>query len=104
MNSERQNEPRSQVEADYCSQIPGQPMCYAPLLCNSVLRLTWPLPGDFFIPSYQCPHRFERVGIQGDGGKWACDLDRVAKQDKYDIYSFGPPLLSHLPAFVVILM
>jgi len=44
---------------------------------------------DFFIPSYQCPHRFERVGILGDGGKWVCGLDRVAKQDKCVIYSFG---------------
>lgn len=72
----------------------GQPMCVVPLPCGSVL-LTWPLPGDFFIPSYQCPHRFERVGILGDGGKWVCGLDRVAKQDKCVIYSFGLPLLFH---------
>jgi Methyltransferase domain len=25
----------------------------------------------------------------GDGGKWVCGLDRVAKQDKCVIYSFG---------------
>ena len=25
----------------------------------------------------------------GDGGKWVCGLDRIAKQDKCVIYSFG---------------
>jgi len=44
---------------------------------------------DFFIPSFQCPHRLERVGVMGDGGKWVCGLDRIAKQDKCVIYSFG---------------
>ena len=53
-----------------------------------------PFPGDFFIPAFQCPHRVERVGTLGDGGKWVCGLDRVAKQDKCVIYSFGPPLPS----------
>jgi hypothetical protein len=46
--------------------------------------------GDFFIPAFQCPHRVQRVGTLGDGGKWVCGLDRVAKQDKCVIYSFGP--------------
>jgi hypothetical protein len=57
------------------------------------------LPGDFFIPSFQCPHRLERIGVLDDGGKWVCGLDRVAKQDKCVIYSFGlPPFLCcHLP-------
>jgi hypothetical protein len=45
--------------------------------------------GDFFIPAFQCPHRVQRVGTLGDGGKWVCGLDRVAKQDKCVIYSFG---------------
>jgi len=44
---------------------------------------------DFFIPAFQCPHRVQRVGTLGDGGKWVCGLDRVAKQDKCVIYSFG---------------
>jgi len=44
---------------------------------------------DFFIPAFQCPHRVERIGTLGDGGKWVCGLDRVAKQDKCVIYSFG---------------
>jgi hypothetical protein len=45
--------------------------------------------GDFFIPAFQCPHRVERVGTLGDGGKWVCGLERVAKQGKCVIYSFG---------------
>ena len=56
--------------------------------------------GDFFIPAFQCPHRVERVGTLGDGGKWVCGLDRVAKQDKCVIYSFGllhSPLPLHHP-------
>lgn len=47
------------------------------------------LPDDFFIPAFQCPHRVERIGTLGDGGKWVCGVDRVAKQDKCVIYSFG---------------
>jgi hypothetical protein len=31
----------------------------------------------------------ERIGTLGDGGKWVCGIDRVAKQDKCVIYSFG---------------
>lgn len=45
--------------------------------------------GDFFIPAFQCPHRVERIGTLGDGGKWVCGMDRIAKQDKCVIYSFG---------------
>ncbi|KAH8988086.1 methyltransferase domain-containing protein [Lactarius akahatsu] len=44
---------------------------------------------DFFVPAFQCPHRVQRVGTLGDGGKWVCGLDRVVKQDKCVIYSFG---------------
>ncbi|THH26618.1 hypothetical protein EUX98_g7567 [Antrodiella citrinella] len=44
---------------------------------------------DFFIPAFQCPHRVERIGNLGDGGKWVCGLDRVAKQKECVIYSFG---------------
>lgn len=44
---------------------------------------------DFFIPAFQCPHRVERIGTLGDGGKWTCGVDRIAKQDKCVIYSFG---------------
>ena len=42
-----------------------------------------------FIPAFQCPHRVQRVGTLGGGGKWVCGLDRVVKQDKCVIYSFG---------------
>jgi Methyltransferase domain len=52
------------------------------------------LPGDFFIPAFQCPHHVERIGTLGDGGKWVCGVDRIAKQDKCVIYSFGLPIVS----------
>jgi hypothetical protein len=45
--------------------------------------------GDFFIPSFQCPHRVERVGVLGDGGKWVCGVERLATQEKCVVYSFG---------------
>ncbi|KAH9016826.1 methyltransferase domain-containing protein, partial [Lactarius pseudohatsudake] len=38
---------------------------------------------DFFVPAFQC------VGTLSSGGKWVCGLDRVVKQDKCVIYSFG---------------
>lgn len=44
---------------------------------------------DYFIPSFQCPHRVERIGMRGDGGKWVCGMDRVAEQQDCVIYSFG---------------
>ena len=46
-------------------------------------------PGDFFTAAFQCPHRVGRVGTLGDGGKWVCGLDRVARQKQCVIYSFG---------------
>ena len=52
------------------------------------------ISGDFFIPAFQCPHRVERIGTLGDGGKWVCGIDRVAKQEQCVVYSFGPFLLS----------
>jgi Methyltransferase domain len=45
--------------------------------------------GDFYIPAFQCPHHTERVGRRGDGGKWVCGVERVAKQEKCVAYSFG---------------
>ncbi|KAH9025474.1 hypothetical protein EDB84DRAFT_1440387 [Lactarius hengduanensis] len=44
---------------------------------------------DFFIPSFQCPHHVERVGVLGDGGKWVCGMERIAKQEECVIYLFG---------------
>ncbi|KAG1901981.1 methyltransferase domain-containing protein [Suillus fuscotomentosus] len=44
---------------------------------------------DFFLPSFRCPHRVERIGIMGDGGKWVCGLERIAPKRECNIYSFG---------------
>ncbi|KAJ6536581.1 methyltransferase domain-containing protein [Mycena vulgaris] len=44
---------------------------------------------DFFPPHYQCPHRVQRLGTLGDGGKYLCGLPRIAQQKKCVIYSFG---------------
>jgi len=55
------------------------------------------LSGDFFIPTFRCPHRLERIGVIGDGGKWVCGLQRVANQKKCVIYSFG---LSFFPSIL----
>jgi hypothetical protein len=44
---------------------------------------------DFFIASFQCPHHVERIGALGDGGKWVCGVERLAKEQKCVIYSFG---------------
>jgi len=44
---------------------------------------------DFFIPSFQCPHHVERIGTLGDGGKWVCGMERIARQPECVIYSFG---------------
>jgi len=44
---------------------------------------------DFFLPAFQCPHKVQRVGTMGDGGKWVCGLREVAKQPSCVIYSVG---------------
>ncbi|KAH9961557.1 methyltransferase domain-containing protein [Russula dissimulans] len=49
---------------------------------------------DFFLPAFPCPGRVERIGVMGDGGKWVCGLERLAKQDKCVIYSFANPPMS----------
>ena len=51
-------------------------------------------PGDFFLPSFRCPHSVERVGVMGDGGKWLCGLERIVPKKKCVMYSFGTDLLS----------
>ncbi|KAH9949115.1 methyltransferase domain-containing protein [Amylocystis lapponica] len=53
------------------------------------LRDTFYTLWDYFIPAFQCPHRVERVGTMGDGGKWMCGLDRIARQSECVVYSFG---------------
>ncbi|KAJ7081324.1 methyltransferase domain-containing protein [Mycena belliarum] len=44
---------------------------------------------DFFPPAYQCPHRVQRIGQLGDGGKYLCGLALVAAQPACVVYSFG---------------
>ncbi|KAI6037542.1 methyltransferase domain-containing protein [Pisolithus marmoratus] len=44
---------------------------------------------DFFLPSFNCPHRVERVGVMGDGGKWVCGLERIIHKKECVMYSFG---------------
>ncbi|KAI0338247.1 hypothetical protein BDW22DRAFT_1363121 [Trametopsis cervina] len=57
---------------------------------------SWP-PGeiyyvlwDFYIAGFNCPHRIQRVGNLGDGGKWMCGIERLATQrTPCNVYSFG---------------
>ncbi|KAF9241795.1 methyltransferase domain-containing protein [Melanogaster broomeanus] len=44
---------------------------------------------DFFLPSFTCPHRLDRIGIMGDGGKWFCGVERIARKKNCVMYSFG---------------
>ncbi|KAA1471693.1 hypothetical protein DENSPDRAFT_837743 [Dentipellis sp. KUC8613] len=44
---------------------------------------------DFFIAAFQCPHRVQRIGTLGDGGKWVCGMERIQKKDSCVIYSVG---------------
>ena len=62
-------------------------------VCNSCGGLIGS-QGDFFLPSFKCPHRVERVGVMGDGGKWVCGLERIAPKKECVMYSFGADLVS----------
>ncbi|KAF7979842.1 hypothetical protein HWV62_40585 [Athelia sp. TMB] len=44
---------------------------------------------DFFTPAFQCPHRMQRMGTLGDGGKWVCGFERIEKKESCVIYSVG---------------
>ncbi|KZT54622.1 hypothetical protein CALCODRAFT_499558 [Calocera cornea HHB12733] len=44
---------------------------------------------DFFLPSFDCQHYVERIGRMGDGGKWVCGMDIIAKKANPVVYSFG---------------
>ncbi|KAL4073770.1 methyltransferase domain-containing protein [Scleroderma yunnanense] len=56
-----------------------------PFPSNGEFYTAW----DFFLPSFNCPHRVQRVGIMGDGGKWVCGLERIVPKKKCTMYSFG---------------
>ena len=43
---------------------------------------------DLYEPFWNC-HNKERLGRIGDGGKWVCNVDRLAKQSTCVVYSFG---------------
>ncbi|ETW81146.1 hypothetical protein HETIRDRAFT_45919, partial [Heterobasidion irregulare TC 32-1] len=45
--------------------------------------------GDFFPPTFNCPHRVDRIGVIGDGGKWVCGIEVVAMKQECVIYSIG---------------
>lgn len=48
------------------------------------------LVGDFYIAAFNCPHRIQRIGNLGDGGKWVCGVERLAAQrHACNVYSFG---------------
>ncbi|KAH9988444.1 hypothetical protein BJV74DRAFT_839390 [Russula compacta] len=47
------------------------------------------LCADLFHRGLSMPASRRAYGTLGDGGKWVCGLDRVAKQDKCVVYSFG---------------
>ncbi|KAF8119624.1 hypothetical protein EV363DRAFT_293923, partial [Boletus edulis] len=52
---------------------------------------------DFFLPSFRCPHRVDRVGVKGDGGKWVCGLERIIPKKKCVItrtLQLNPPVLA----------
>ncbi|THH01271.1 hypothetical protein EW145_g6945 [Phellinidium pouzarii] len=44
---------------------------------------------DFVPAAFTCPHSVERVGALGDGGKWVCGLERVARKRPCVVYSIG---------------
>ncbi|KAI0032696.1 methyltransferase domain-containing protein [Vararia minispora EC-137] len=44
---------------------------------------------DLLIPTFQCPHSVRRIGDLGDGGKWVCGVEVLARQSRCIVYSFG---------------
>lgn len=59
------------------------------LLADAYIFYWYNLTGDFFTPAFQCPHRMQRVGTLGDGGKWVCGMERIEKKKECVIYSAG---------------
>ncbi|KIJ49418.1 hypothetical protein M422DRAFT_777374 [Sphaerobolus stellatus SS14] len=44
---------------------------------------------DFWLPAFRCPHKMERLGTLGDGGKYVCGIERLAKKPDCVVYSVG---------------
>ncbi|KAF8498837.1 methyltransferase domain-containing protein [Hysterangium stoloniferum] len=44
---------------------------------------------DFWLPAFACPHKVERLGTLGDGGKYVCGVERIARKKNCVIYSIG---------------
>jgi len=44
---------------------------------------------DFWLPAFTCPHKVERIGTLGDGGKYVCGLERLEKKKECVVYSVG---------------
>ncbi|EJU02303.1 hypothetical protein DACRYDRAFT_79082 [Dacryopinax primogenitus] len=44
---------------------------------------------DFFLPLFGCPHDVQRIGRMGDGGKYVCGMDVIARKRDVVIYSMG---------------
>ncbi|RYG98880.1 hypothetical protein EON65_50910, partial [archaeon] len=43
---------------------------------------------DVYVPTLTCPD-MQRLGLAGEGGKWICGLEHLARQKDCVIYSFG---------------
>lgn len=83
------------TDGQYCKPsitcIPSVCRCrLGPHITSTNASLTGNSTGDFFLPAFQCPHKVQRVGTLGDGGKWVCGLEKVAEKRKpCVIYSVG---------------
>ena len=59
------------------------------------LRTSFPTKGqfytlwDFWLPAFTCPHKVERIGTLGDGGKYVCGLERLETKKECVVYSVG---------------
>jgi len=56
---------------------------------------------DFFLPTFECPRVVERIGKMGDGGKWVCGMDVIARKPSPVLYSFGVSTDSSFEAAVL---
>jgi hypothetical protein len=56
---------------------------------HCVILISFCALGDFFLPAFQCPHRVERIGRLGDGGKYVCGIERIIRKPECVVYSIG---------------